>query len=89
MKCIKHGDVIKRITDEVAANLDVIKRVTDEVAANLVGMGKASYCSKEEWKKKVRGPVKVNPETEAVKVAIESKKSKKAKKAVEVKEGIK
>lgn len=75
MKCIKHGDVIKR--------------VTDEVAVNLVDTGKASYCSKEEWKKKVRGPVKVNPETEAVKVALESKKSKKAKKAVEVKEGIK
>ena len=40
MKCIKHGDIIKR--------------VTDNVAYDLVSNARATYCSKSEWKEKVR-----------------------------------
>ena len=61
MKCIKHGEAIKR--------------GDDQKAALLVAEGKATYCSREEWKQKVRGPVKQNPEK-----AIEGSKPKKAKK---------
>jgi len=40
MKCVKHGDKIKR--------------VTDQEAATLVKSGQATYVPKREWKKEVR-----------------------------------
>ena len=63
MKCIKHGEVIKR--------------VTDEEADKQVSAGLASYCSRGEWKEKVRGPVKVKTEEVAVKKVKKAKASAK------------
>ena len=46
-----------------------IMRVADEQARDMVAgrgrwarKGDYSYCSKEEWKKEVRGPIKTKPE---------------------------
>lgn len=45
MKCIKNVD-------------GIIKRVADTTAEERVATGKYTYCSKNEWKEKTRGPVK-------------------------------
>ena len=47
MKCIKYYRTAKKPGAEIV-------RVTDEEAHKIVASGAANYCSKSEWKKKVR-----------------------------------
>ena len=61
MKCIKHGDAIKRVSDQIAQ--EHVK-------------GDWSYCSKSEWKALHRDAIN-KPKKAAKKKAKKAKKAKK------------